>query len=103
LGTYRCSRFQITAPRKPKTYPITHDRDERNGRRWIEWFDEVHRLDHVRSENEVEDRLRPADENKNRPNHMLRGDTNPTLWGLVIISQCHSDPAVAGEESRIKS
>ena len=39
----------------------TRDRDERDGRRWIEWFDEVHRLDHVRPENEIENRLRPVD------------------------------------------
>ena len=41
--------------------------DEHNRRYRIEWFDEVNRLDHVRPENEVEDRLRPADENKKRP------------------------------------
>ena len=48
--------------------------DEHNRRHRIEWFDEVNRLDHVRPENEIEDRLRPADENKNRPNHMPTGD-----------------------------
>ena len=64
----------------------TRDRDERNGRRWIEWLDEVHRLDHVRPENEIEDRLRPADENKKRPNEMPAGDQrgdyqrDPTLF-----------------------
>ena len=31
----------------------TRDRDERNGRRWIERFSEVNRLDHVRPKNEI--------------------------------------------------
>ena len=52
----------------------TRDRDERNGRRWIEWLDEVHRLDHVRPENEIENRLRPADQNKKRPSYMPAAD-----------------------------
>jgi hypothetical protein len=60
--------------------------DEHNRRRRVEWLDELHRLDHVRPENEIEDRLRPADENKNRPNHMPTGInaaiTSPTLFGL---------------------
>ena len=59
--------------RAEKTKDITddtRDRDERNGRRWIEWFDELHRLDHVRPKNEIENRLRAADENKKRPNQM---------------------------------
>ena len=37
----------------------------------------------------------PADQNKKRPSNMPVADhvaiTNPTLWGLGIISQCHSD------------
>ena len=52
----------------------TRDRDERNGRRWIEWLDEVHRLDHMRPENEIENRLRPADQNKKRPSYMPAAD-----------------------------
>jgi hypothetical protein len=52
----------------------TRNYDEHNRRLRIEWFDEVHRLDHVRPENEIEDRLRLADENKNRPDHMATGD-----------------------------
>ena len=52
----------------------TRDRDERNGRRQIEWFDEIHRLDHVRPENKIENRLRPADQNKKRPNYMPAAD-----------------------------
>ena len=61
--------------------------DEHSHRYRIEWFDEVNRLDHVRPENEIEDRLRPADKNKNRPNHMPTGDynlaiTNPTFVGI---------------------
>jgi len=39
----------------------TRDRDERNGRHWIEWLHDVNRLDHVRPENEIENRLRPPD------------------------------------------
>ena len=52
----------------------TRDRDERNGRRWIEWLDKVHRLDHMRPENEIENRLRPADQNKKRPSYMPAAD-----------------------------
>ena len=52
----------------------TSDRDERNRCRWIEWLDEVHRLDHVRPENEIENRLRPADQNKKRPSYMPATD-----------------------------
>jgi hypothetical protein len=44
------------------------------GRRWIEWLDEVNRLDHVRPENEIENRLRPADQNKKRPSDMPAAD-----------------------------
>jgi hypothetical protein len=60
----------------------TRNHDEHNRRHRIEWFDEVHRLDHVRPENKIEDRLRPADENKNRPNHMPTGDYQPNLIGI---------------------
>ena len=37
--------------------------DERNRRHRIAWFEEVHRLDYVRPENQIENRLRAADEN----------------------------------------
>jgi hypothetical protein len=40
------------------------DYDQRNRCQRIKWFNEVNRLDHVRPENEIKDRLRPADENK---------------------------------------
>ena len=39
----------------------TRDRDEGNGRLWIEWHDHVHRLNHVRPENKIQNRLRPTD------------------------------------------
>ena len=69
----------------------TRDRDERNGRRWIEWLDEVHRLDHVRPENEIEDRLRPAKQNENRPNEMPPADQCADHQAnLVGISHCYS-------------
>ena len=48
--------------------------DEHNRRHRIEWFDELHRLDHVRPENEIENRLRPADQNKKRPSDMPAAD-----------------------------
>jgi hypothetical protein len=35
-----------------------HNKDNRSRR--IEWFNEVNRLNHVRPENEIDDRLRPA-------------------------------------------
>jgi hypothetical protein len=67
----------------------TRDRDERNSRRWIEWLDEVHRLDHVRPENEIENPLRPADQNKKRPSDMpaadQHGDHQPNL---IRIGHC---------------
>ena len=75
LGTYRCSRFQITAPRKPKTYPMTlviaMSATAAVGSNGLTKYT---RLDHMRPENEIENRLRPADKNKNRPNHMPTGD-----------------------------
>jgi hypothetical protein len=43
------------------------DHDQRNRSHRIEWFDEVNRLDHVRPENEIEDGLRPAEQNEKRP------------------------------------
>jgi hypothetical protein len=64
----------------------TRDRDERNGRCWIERFNEVHRLNHVRPENEIENRLCPANQNKKRPSHMptadQHGDHQPNLIGI---------------------
>ena len=63
----------VPSHRTEKTEDIsddTRDRDKRNGCRQIEWLDEVHRLDHVRPENEIENRLRPADHYKKRPGYM---------------------------------
>lgn len=45
-----------------------HNEDDRSHQ--IEWFNEVNRLDHVRPENEIDDRLRPADTDKKQPNEM---------------------------------
>jgi hypothetical protein len=42
----------------------SRDHDERNRSHRIEWFNDVNRLDHVRPENEIDDRLGPADYNK---------------------------------------
>jgi hypothetical protein len=50
------------------------DHDKGNRSHWIEWFNEIDRLDHVRPENEIQDRLRPADKNKKRPNKMSPAD-----------------------------
>jgi hypothetical protein len=49
-----CSRF--TAPKKTK-HVSEHGRERDGGDRshWIEWFNEVDRLDHVRPENEIDD------------------------------------------------
>jgi hypothetical protein len=50
--------------RAEKTKDVAHrtrDHDERNGSDQIKWFDEINRPDHVRPENEIDDRLRPAD------------------------------------------
>ena len=85
----------------------TSDYDERNGRRRIEWFDEVHPLDHMRPENEIEDRLRPADQNKKRPSQMpaahQRADYQSNFVGIrhssvFVISRfylrvCRKKPA----------
>ena len=38
------------------------DNDKRNRREEIERFDHINRLDHVRPENEIDDRLRPAEQ-----------------------------------------
>lgn len=40
------------------------DQDEGNRSHWIEWFNEVNLLNHVRPKNEIDDWLRPADSNK---------------------------------------
>ena len=67
----------VPDPRAEKTEDIsdeTRDRDERNGRRRIKWLEEVNWLDHVRPENEIENRLRPADQNKKRPSDMPAAD-----------------------------
>jgi hypothetical protein len=60
-----------------KTKDITDDArygDERNGRHWIKWLDEVHRLDHVRPENEIENRLCPTNQNQKRSSYMPTAD-----------------------------
>lgn len=50
------------------------NRDKRNDRCWIERLDDVYRLDHVRPENEIENRLSPANQNKKRPSDMPAAD-----------------------------
>ena len=81
--------------------------DEQNRRHRVEWFDELHRLDHVRPKNEIENRLGAADKNKKRPNHMPAadhsGDHQPNFIGsghysLFVISRfyvgvCQKKPA----------
>jgi hypothetical protein len=42
----------------------TREHDEGNRSQWIEWFNNINRLDHMCLENEIEDRLRPTDSNK---------------------------------------
>jgi hypothetical protein len=62
------------------------DHDEGNRSHWIERFNEVNLLNHVRPENEIEDRLRPAKQNENRPNEMPPADQcadhQPNLVGV---------------------
>jgi len=53
--------------RAEKTKEISNrssDHDQCNCSYWVEWFNEINRLDHVCPENEIEDRLRPAAEDK---------------------------------------
>ena len=60
-----------------KTKDISSDarnRDKRNDCCWIEWLDDVYRLDHVRPENEIENRLSPANQNQKRPSDMPAAD-----------------------------
>ena len=49
-----------------------HDRDQDDGCGRIERLDEVDRLDRVRPENEIENWLRPANQNKKRPSDASR-------------------------------
>jgi hypothetical protein len=60
----------------------------------IEWFKEINRLDHVRPENEIQDRLRPADYDKKSDQTKCQPPinapiTSPTLWGLATALPCH--------------
>jgi hypothetical protein len=48
--------------------------DERDGSQGIERFDHVDRLDHVRPENEIDERLRPAEQNQECPEQMPPAD-----------------------------
>jgi hypothetical protein len=48
--------------------------DEGNRRQRIERFDDVNRLDHVRPEDEVDDALRPTEQDEYRPNQMPAAD-----------------------------
>jgi hypothetical protein len=50
------------------------DNDESNRRQRIERLDDVHRLDHVRPENEIDDRLRPSKQNEKRPEKVPSSD-----------------------------
>jgi hypothetical protein len=78
-----------------------HDKSNRS--HWIKWFNEVNRLDHVRPENEIEDGLRPAKQNENRPNEMpsadQRADHQPNLVG---ISHRYSLYNYAGLPARLR-
>jgi len=46
------------------------DDDESNGGRYVEWFHDVNRLNHMCPKNEVEDRLCPMHQHEHHPNHM---------------------------------
>jgi hypothetical protein len=66
----RLSMQSIPDDRAGKTEDVSghgRDHDERNRRQRIEQLDDVNRLDHVRPENEINDRLCPAGENQQRP------------------------------------
>jgi hypothetical protein len=60
--------------------------DERDGSQGIERFDHVDRLDHVRPENEIDERLCPAEQNQECPEEMppadQRADHQPNLVGI---------------------
>jgi len=61
-----------------------HDQHSRS--QCIELLNEVNRLDRVRPENEIEDRLRPADQNQERSQRMPPtgqcADHQPDLIGI---------------------
>lgn len=71
-----------------------HDECDRSER--IEWLNEVNRLNHVRPENEIDDRLRPPDRNEERPEQVpaadQRGDYQPNP---VRISHTYSSDSIA--------
>jgi hypothetical protein len=52
------------AKKTEAVFDYSRDHDKGNRSHWIEWFNEIDRLDHVRPENEIDDRLRPPDSNK---------------------------------------
>ena len=52
----------------------SRDRDQDDGCGQIERFDEVDWLDHVRPEDEIENWLRPANHNKDRPGDVPAAD-----------------------------
>ena len=68
-----------------------HDKCDRSER--IEWLNEVNRLNHVRPENEIDDRLRPPDRNQERPEQVpaadQRADYQPNFVRTSHI--CHVD------------
>jgi len=69
------------------------DYNQRNRSHRIKWFDEVNRFDHVRPENEIDDRLRPADSDKKSDQTKCQPPINapitrPSLWGLATVIPC---------------
>ena len=50
--------------------------DQSNGSSEIKWLNHINRLDHVRPEDEIDDRLRPAQQYENRPHQMPPSDDN---------------------------
>jgi hypothetical protein len=63
--------------RADETKEVSSDRrqnNKSNGSDGIEWFNDIDRLDHVRPENEVDNRLGKTDQDENCPKQMPASD-----------------------------
>jgi len=79
--------------RADKTKDVSdHGRDHDKGNRshWIEWFNEVNLVNHVRPENEIEDRLRSQAERKPTKRNATRRSMRRSPGQPVGISHCYS-------------
>jgi hypothetical protein len=65
------------------------DSDEDNRRQRIEWFDDVNRLDHMRPEDEVDDALRPTEQDEKSPAHVPAAINTPTTRPILLgLAMC---------------